>query len=60
MSKELRACPKCGGTDCGLVRLHEVGGLVWHRIDCRTCGTHLMWKISVDEAVDDWNRRAQS
>ncbi|MBQ7544896.1 MAG: Lar family restriction alleviation protein [Synergistaceae bacterium] len=60
MTEELRTCPKCGGTDCGLIALHEVCGLNWYQVACRTCGTSSMWKTSVDETVDDWNRREPS
>ena len=57
MDEELKLCPKCGGTDCGLIALHEVKGYDWYQIACRTCGTNSEWKQSVDDAVADWNRR---
>ena len=55
MNDELRECRKCGGTDCGLIALHEVNGPDWYQIACRTCGANTKWKCTVDEAVSDWN-----
>ena len=55
MNDELNHCPKCGGSDIGVIRIREVSKVVWYQLFCKKCGTCSYWENSVDGAVSKWN-----
>ena len=57
MDIELMPCPFCGH----IPEIHSENflGTVYKRVKCLYCfaGTH--WEDSVEEAAEEWNRRAE-
>ena len=57
MTKELKACPFCGGH---VHEMHEVDdyGDVWYMVMCSTCGGSAGKALSADTAREYWEERA--
>jgi Lar family restriction alleviation protein len=55
--KELKSCPFCGGK--AKVGSRVGCGVDYYFVECTGCFAKTVSKLQRDEAVDDWNRRAE-
>lgn len=56
MSKELKACPFCGGEQVTTAPNHHIGDAAWAAI-CKACGASVQHDTEA-EAITAWNTRA--
>lgn len=59
----LKPCPFCGGVaimDFALINKKHVGIVEFHKVKCATCKSQTNIFASREEAVNLWNRRAET
>ena len=53
--QKLKSCPFCGCKDCCIVKSHRFR---FYSVECTQCGAMSSEELDIQQAVEDWNRRA--
>ena len=57
---ELKPCPFCGGAACKFVNLPLHGEKTKWGISCMVCYAKTQPRETIEEAIEAWNRRADT